>query len=168
MGVAKRALSLSEAIFNLIDQEMAVAAATLARPHLDTLLRLHSLWLVENPSEHVSAIMAGERLDRRKDRSGKKLTDQYLVQSLAKQEGLEWVANVYETTNGFVHLSNRAIFQAFKEKIEEQERAFRLEISPRHKASIEEETEMKAFVVEVNTQIATRLEYCCALKSQSK
>src|ERR671912_2705472 len=70
LGAAKRALSLSTSIFMLIDEEQALAAVTLARPHLDTLLRLHSLELVTNVTEHVRAIIGGERLNKRKDRNG--------------------------------------------------------------------------------------------------
>src|SRR5215218_3923040 len=95
IGAAQRALSLSTAIFKLLDEEHAIAAATLGRPHLDTLLRLHSLWLVPDLSEHVAAVMRGERLDRRKDRAGRRLTDRLLMKSLAAQPGMAWVASVY-------------------------------------------------------------------------
>ena len=71
LGAAKRALSLSASIFMLVDEEQMLAAITLARPHLDTLLRLHSLELVGDVAEHVTAIMGGERLDKRKDRRGR-------------------------------------------------------------------------------------------------
>lgn len=156
LAAVKRALSLSTSIFELLDNEQALAAVTLARPHLDTLLRLHSLWLVRDPTAHVNAIMSGERLDRQKDRQGRALSDRRLMTALAAEPGLQWVATVYERASGFVHMSESTIYQIFSGG-DPTTRTFTAAISPNYKASLADEIDAKMFAVEVNDQVALRV-----------
>jgi hypothetical protein len=49
-----------------------------------------------------------------KDREGKKMTDRYLVDKMSIEH--PWMQKVYETTSGYVHLSNTHIFNSSRLK----------------------------------------------------
>jgi hypothetical protein len=164
LGAAKRAMSLSKSIFQLLDDEYAISAVTLARPHLDTLLRLNSLWLVNDIALHTQSIMDGERLDRMKDRDGHRMTDSHLMKQMAAQEGMGWVKSVYERTSGFVHLSDNSMFQVFRQ-FDSSTRVGGIIIGAQFKASTADEAELKLFVLEVNRHVVQRVKSWAESKS---
>ena len=108
VGVINRSLSLITGFTNLIRQGNYIAAAHLARPHLDNYLRFSAAWLVSEPHDFAMKVMGGTRIDKLKDRAGRNLRDRYLVE-IASIE-YPWMENVYEQTSGFIHLSKKHVF----------------------------------------------------------
>jgi len=118
VGVINRSLSLLTGFTTLIRKNNYIAAAHLARPHLDNYLRFSAAWLVTEPHDFAMKVMRGIRIDKLKDRTGKNLRDNYLVEIASKD--YPWMLNVYKETSGFIHLSKKHIFTstAIKDKNE--------------------------------------------------
>jgi hypothetical protein len=108
-AVLKRSLALTAGFCSLIRSKNYLCAASLVRLHLDSLLRLSAVWLVDKPHDLASAVWDGKQIRDLTDKGGKRLTDRYLVECLGKDE--PWVERVYEATSGFIHLSKAHVFQ---------------------------------------------------------
>jgi hypothetical protein len=85
-----------------------VTARTLLRTHIDTALRFSAAWLVENPHVFAKKIIAGERINKIKDRKGNLLSDAYLVECMSASR--PWLPEVYKQLSGFVHFSGSHVF----------------------------------------------------------
>lgn len=102
-----RSLSLSEAVIQLLNASNYLAAASLVRLQLDSCMRLHAAWLVDDPNDFASCVLRGTHVRKLLSANGEALTDKLLAESLGKQ--FPWIANVYEQCSGFVHLSNKHV-----------------------------------------------------------
>ncbi|MBV5350034.1 hypothetical protein JZU71_02425, partial [bacterium] len=107
-GAAKRAVSAISAVKLLVESWNLVTARTLLRTHIDTSLRFSAAWLVDNPHAFARQIIAGERIDKIKDRNGKLLRDAYLVECMAASH--PWLPEVYKQLSGFVHFSGSHVY----------------------------------------------------------
>jgi len=107
-GAAKRAISATSALKLLVQSWNLVTARTLLRTHIDTALRFSAAWLVDNPHSFAKKIIAGERIDKIKDRKGNLLRDSYLVQCMSDTR--PWLPEVYKQLSGFVHFSGSHVF----------------------------------------------------------
>lgn len=115
MSALKRSLSTMEGIKILIENKNFTSAAPLCRMYLDNLIRLHAFSLCDNPDNVALEILSGKRIKDLMDRNGKRMFDNYLVDSLS--EDYSWITNVYERTSGYVHFS----FQHHMDMIVKQE-----------------------------------------------
>lgn len=107
LAVLERSMSLHRAIEDLIVSENYPCAAALIRLQLDSCLRYFAVSLVADSQSLIMDVLDGERISRMKDKSGAKMTDQYLLGQLLDHypEISDRVQRVYERTSGFVHLS---------------------------------------------------------------
>ena len=112
VAALNRSLSNSSAFIQLIRVQNYLVAASLVRLQLDTFLRFFASYLVSDPHEFASAVLAGTAVRKLKDRSGALMTDRHLVESVASE--FPWVPNVYGSTSGFIHLSDKHIFSAIQ------------------------------------------------------
>ncbi len=128
LAVLNRSLCLVSAFAMLIEARNLIAAAPLIRLQLDNALRFFASTLVDQPHEFAMKVLGGARIDRIKDKSGNRLTDKHLVTTLGVHEA--WIESVYEQTSGFVHLSEKHIFNAVKIK-DKKERDILMKISDR-------------------------------------
>lgn len=112
MAALNRSLSNSSAFTHLVRTENYLVAASLVRLQLDTFLRFSASYLVRDPHEFATSVLAGKEVRKLKDRSGKFMTDGYLVNSAASE--FPWIPNVYRSTSGFIHLSNKHIYSAIQ------------------------------------------------------
>lgn len=103
MGAAKRAVSANSAFKQMIEAWNLTSARTMLRTHIDTGLRFSAAWLVDKPHDFATAVIAGERIDKMKDRDGKRLTDAHLVET--RTEEYPWLPAVYKELSGYVHFS---------------------------------------------------------------
>jgi hypothetical protein len=165
LAAINRSLSHSKSIFNLIDNELGTAAVTLARLHLDTLLRLYSTWLVSDPHDYAMNLLEGEQTNRMKDRLGNKMTDSYLVAKYQKDHDCEWIERVYKTTSGFVHLSGKHIFQIFS-LFSDEERSAHISIGSAFQLRDSDREELEEFILEVNERVAQLVAGWIATKNQ--
>jgi hypothetical protein len=126
LGALKRTLALSAGFRGHIRDRNFTCAAALTRLQLDTALRLYAGSLYKDSEEYARAVLEGKRIDKLKDKHGKKLTDSYLAEKLS--EKYPWVKKVYETLCDFIHLSNRHFFTSIA-KTSDADRTFQLQIS---------------------------------------
>lgn len=135
-----RSLSNISAFIQLMDGGNYFAAIPFLRMQIDTVLRFHASRIVDDPQEFSQKVLEGISVRKLKDRSGKNMTDRYLVESLACKE--PWLTAVYESGSGFVHLSNKHMFGLFGNEIDEG--GFSLLIGPTH-PNIPEHMKAEAF-----------------------
>jgi hypothetical protein len=113
----------------LIEAKNLICAGALLRLQLDTALRFYAGFLVERPHDFALAVLRGERVRDLKDRSGKRMTDAYLVEKLGEE--FSWVPRVYERTSGYVHLSSTHLLSALSpsNEADPEDRSFTIKIS---------------------------------------
>jgi hypothetical protein len=126
LGAIKRTFALSDGFRGHIRDRNFTCAAALARLQLDTALRLYAGSLFNDSEAYAQAVFEGKRIDKLKDKHGKRLTDSYLAEKLS--EKYPWVKKVYENLCDFIHLSNRHFFTSIA-KMDDTERTFHLQIS---------------------------------------
>lgn len=85
-------------------------ATHLIRIHLDTLLRFAAAWLVDNPHEFARNVLKGIPIKHMRDRTGEKMSDFHLKNTLSQL--YPWVEKVYNETSGYIHLSDKHIFNS--------------------------------------------------------
>ncbi|MDH7786361.1 hypothetical protein QBD01_002382 [Ochrobactrum sp. 19YEA23] len=85
--------------------------SAILRMQIDTAMRVNGLLLMSNHEDGIRRILDGEKFNKLRCRSGKKLLDGYLVEKLS--ESHPWVKLVYERTSGMVHLSGTHIHHLF-------------------------------------------------------
>lgn len=78
-------------------------------------------------TDSLREVLKGTRVDKLKDRDGKRLQDFYLVERLSREDGCEWISRVYGETSGYVHLSSKHLFQTFTD-IESDDRTVGIKI----------------------------------------
>jgi hypothetical protein len=119
VGVVKRTLALADGFRTHIAARNFTCAAALVRMQLDTAMRVFAARLVSDSEAYAKAVFHGERVDKLKDRHGKRLTDSYLVKRLNERH--PWVEGVYRDASGLIHFSNRHIFASIA-KLSEADR----------------------------------------------
>lgn len=105
LGAVKRTSSLVDGFATLLQWNNTLSAAALLRLRIDTAMRIHGLSLVKDAEAAGELLMGGLRYDRLQDRSGAKLSDKLLHESLSKT--YPWVTPSYTDASDFVHLSGR-------------------------------------------------------------
>lgn len=112
IAALKRTWGNSDGFQTLIMSQNLVAARSLLRIQVDTLIRYHAVWLVEDPHDFANYVHRGERIDKYKCKDGTKLSDFYLVSKLS--QNYAWIKPVYESLCGYVHFSSSHINSSVK------------------------------------------------------
>ena len=110
VAVLNRSVCLLVGFCDLVDKRNFVSAAPLLRLQLDNLLRFHGAWLVGKPHDFATDVLRGTAVRHLEDQSGKQMTDRYLLEKIAIEHPT--LKNVYEHTSGYVHLSEKHIFNS--------------------------------------------------------
>lgn len=108
IGIVKRCLSTSSALELLVLDWNMVCARAVLRMQLDTVLRFSAFWLSADRQRMADDVIAGKPINRMTDRDGQRMTDSYLARRLG--EHFTWVPQVYEYTSGYIHFSERHLF----------------------------------------------------------
>jgi hypothetical protein len=114
VAVLNRSMCLVSGFASLVEAQNLVAAAPFVRLQLDNGLRFFAATLVDSADEFTMQVLNGTPIGKIKDKSGKNLTDQYLVDTLAAQQ--PWITSVYAETCGYVHFSEKHIFNSLRLK----------------------------------------------------
>jgi hypothetical protein len=128
VAILNRSLCLVAGFCTLIESKNIVAAAPLLRLQLDNCLRFSAAWLVDKPHEFGSEALGGTPIRKLRDRYGNRMTDGYLLEKLAVQ--YPWIKSVYEHSSGYIHLSEKHIFNTLR-ITSESERMINMKISDR-------------------------------------
>ncbi len=107
-----RSLSNCSAFTLLVRENNYLAAASLVRLQIDSFLRFHAAYLVDDPSSFAISVLAGDEIRKLKDQTGAKMQDWYLAKSASSD--FPWVERVYKATSGFIHLSEKHIFSTMQ------------------------------------------------------
>ena len=110
LAVINRSLSISSGFSSVLAQGNLLCAASLVRLQIDSFLRFFASSLVDNHDDFCQKIFEGCPVRKINDKSGKAMTDNYLVGKVS--ETFPWVEKVYESASGFIHLSEKHIFSA--------------------------------------------------------
>jgi hypothetical protein len=110
IGAIKRSLSLASGLHALVSTRNMTCARALVRMELDTVSRLLAYTYVEQPSDMAKEIIGGKPLSSFKCRDGKNLRDGYLIDKMSKDH--PWVKGVYKYTSGYVHFSEKQLFDS--------------------------------------------------------
>jgi hypothetical protein len=116
-AVLNRSLALINGFITLAESDNYLAAVHLIRIHLDSFLRFGAAWQVDKPHEFALQVLDGEPVRKIKDRLGNRMTDQYLVSIFSVS--YPWIKSVYDTTSGYIHLSERHIYASTKIEAEQ-------------------------------------------------
>lgn len=106
-AVADRAVALLSGFCRMVRERNLVTASAIVRLQVDTAARLFAASIAPDPHEFAVQVLAGERIDKLRDRHGRRMTDRFLVTELASRSGCAWIPDVYEQTCGYVHLSSK-------------------------------------------------------------
>ena len=113
-----RSLCLLKGFIYLLEDKNFIAAAPLLRLQIDNCLRISAGTLVNKPHEFAIKILEGNHVRKMFDKDGHKMTDRYLLENLSRDN--PWIINVYEQTSGYIHLSEKHIFNAINTGKEER------------------------------------------------
>ncbi len=117
VATLNRSLCLKKGFISLIESQNLIAAVPLIRLQIDNCLRLSAATLVNDPHKFALNVLDGIPIKNQKDISNQKMTDTYLVKNLSKRYA--WIQDVYSGTSGYVHLSEKHIFNSIKARSEE-------------------------------------------------
>ena len=98
-----RSYSVVDGFLDAWDNWNIVVAAPLLRMQLDTLVRVSYMTRAPRADEVAMDILGGGEFRRLKDAEGHRLTDKRLGELAAPHH--PWIADVYDATSGWVHLS---------------------------------------------------------------
>ena len=125
-GAVKRNIGTARAFQMMIESWNMVCARSLLRIHIDTSLRFSAAWLVDEPHEFAMRVLKGERIDKMKDKDGRRLTDAHLVSVHTAEH--PWLPDVYKSLSGYVHFSGSHIYDSVA-SVGDQDRTVSLEVS---------------------------------------
>ena len=117
VATLNRSLCLLRGFIDLIQSQNLIAAAPLIRLQIDNCLRLSAGTLVKDPHKFALNVLDGIPIRNQRDMSNEKMTDAYLVKSLS--ERYPWIEGVYSGASGYIHLSEKHIFNSMKARSEE-------------------------------------------------
>lgn len=107
-----RSMNLLFGFCDLIQNRNMLSAAPLLRLQIDNCSRFFASFIVKDPHAFAMSVMKGEKINKLKDQDGKPMSDAYLVKKLSNDE--PWVNRVYKEASGWVHLSDKHIFNTFQ------------------------------------------------------
>jgi hypothetical protein len=112
MGIARRSLAMSSGFRSMIEKRNSLCALPMVRMQLDTVLRLYAGFFAPDHRQFCNDVIAGKQIDKMKSDEGKPMKDGYLRDRVARRN--PWVVDVYKTTSGHIHFSERHIYEAFR------------------------------------------------------
>jgi len=111
-----RSINLIKGFCDLVKKKNFICAAAILRLQTDNCLRFFAGFLVEDPHEFALNIMKGQHVRKQKDKNGKKMTDKYLAEKLSEIH--PWISKLYKQASGYIHLSEKHIFNILSPKEE--------------------------------------------------
>jgi hypothetical protein len=129
-AVINRSLKLIFGFTTLLKDENFIAASHLVRCHLDNIIRFSASWIVNDPHDFATKVIDGIQIDSLKDKNGKLMKDWYLRNLL--YEEYPWITNVYEQSSGYIHFSNKHIYNSIQ-SIDSKKRTMQFSFSKKDK-----------------------------------
>lgn len=111
IAALKRSVALQSGFRQMIAARNMICAGSILRLQLDTTIRMHGAWIVDDADDFAARVLRHEQIRNIRDSKHQKMTDRYLVESLSKE--YHWIPTLYETCCDYVHLSHVHISSAF-------------------------------------------------------
>ena len=108
VAALRRSAALIEGFLVLIDMKNKFCAVSLIRMQLDSAMRVHACSLVGDPVSFLKHILDGGKLTRFNQSPKLDLADVELHRRLTAK--YPYTSDLYNDTNGYVHLSNHHLF----------------------------------------------------------
>ena len=151
IGAINRSINLNKGFVELMEANNFIAAAPLVRLNLDNFLRLYAARISQHDiNEFASLVMGGKRVSdikfykKQNGQKGQKLTDNFLKNELSKVEGKEWVKEIYNAGNSFIHLGD-VVINSSRKIISDENRTVSMTIGF-HDAMVPDEQKQGAVV----------------------
>lgn len=109
-GLLDRSIRLADGFIPMVKNRNLTCAGALLRLQLDNCLRLYALYIADDESAVVTALLNGDKIDKLKDKKGNQMRDTYLKNELGSIDPK--LPIVYENASGFIHFSEKAIYQS--------------------------------------------------------
>jgi len=109
-SVLDKSIHLTDGFVQMINSRNLSCAGILLRVQMDNCLRAYALNIAADRGEAVNKLISGEKLDKLKDKDGRKMKDFYLKNKLAQMD--DRFEEVYGNACGYVHFSDKAFFQS--------------------------------------------------------
>ncbi len=113
-SVVNRSLNLLIPFCDMVEEKNIIASAPFVRLQLDNLIRFFGSTLVDTPHEYAMNVLKGDKISNMKDRKKRKMSDNFLCKQVASHEKKDWIKEVYNSTSGYIHLSNRHMYNTFR------------------------------------------------------
>ena len=128
VAAMNRSINLLDGFCDLLEKKNFIAAAPLVRLQLDNCLRFFAAFIVDEPHNFAISVLDGIPVRKLKDKEGQLMRDRYLAEQMSIE--YPWILNVYEQTSGYIHLSEKHIFNSMTVGDEERGKAkMKLKIS---------------------------------------
>ena len=134
IGSINRSVNLNKGFVDLMNNNNFISAAPLVRLNLDNFMRLYASRISQyDINEFATKVLSGKRIntikyhEKQKGQKAQKLTDNFLKNELSKVEGKEWVKDIYNAGNSFIHLGCEVI-NSSRRVISEKERTIGMSI----------------------------------------
>ena len=146
ISVLNRTVNLNKAFVQLIRDNNFIAAAPFIRINLDTLLRIYASGISDfDRNTFALKVISGEKIRKMKIHNSKiNMQDVNLVEKISSIKDMEWVKDIYETGNSFIHFSDNIIFSSPK-KTNHEERKLEFTIGM-HDYFIDEKTKLNSTI----------------------
>ena len=125
-AVINRSLKLIFGFTTLLKDDNFIAASHLVRCHLDNIIRFSASWIVNDPHDFATKVIDGIKIDSLMDKNGKLMKDWYLRNLLNEEH--PWITNVYKQSSGYIHFSNKHIFNSIQ-SVDSKERIMQFSFS---------------------------------------
>jgi hypothetical protein len=125
-SVLHRALNLTLGFCDLLENRNIMCAGPLLRLQIDNCLRLYAGFIVRDPHKFAMEVLEGKKISSLKDENGKLMKDYYLVDQLSLDA--PWVKSVYKETSGYIHFSDKHIFNSVR-ALNEENREIEMKIT---------------------------------------
>jgi hypothetical protein len=110
IAVLDRSQALIAGFCSMVEARNLVCAAPLVRLQIDNCLRFYAAFIVKDPHDFAVSVLKGVSVRKLRDRDNKLMTDRHLAEKLS--EKYPWIMKLYEETSGYIHLSEKHIFNA--------------------------------------------------------
>jgi hypothetical protein len=112
ISVVNRVVNINSGFCHLMRNRNFFAAAPMVRINLDSLLRIFASYQTDlDRNSFALAVMGGEEIRKMKFAgTTERLQDVNLVRKLSEVDGMQWVKQIYDAGNSYVHFGDAIFF----------------------------------------------------------
>jgi len=113
ISLIDRSLNLIDGTIKMFIDRNLTCIGVLLRIQMDNCLRLYSIFIAEDKNKVIECIISGGKMNSKKDKNGRFMTDGYLKREIAKIDPT--FPEVYNGVCGYIHFSSESLEKLFDE-----------------------------------------------------